>query len=197
MSANFHSLGLLVHGLAPGLSLLATTTTAAKKSTSSYSSLIIIIVIFGALYFLFIRPRSQRARAAQRQTQQANVGDEVMLTSGIIGRITEIEGDRASVEIAPDIEVEVVRRAIGQILVPGHQDFEPDDAPQAPGRDRGLPKVASDRSAGETDEEHDEAGAGEEDEGGEESESTGQADSEGEPHAPGEHLDVGGEGHSP
>lgn len=91
--------------------------TKAKSSTAS-TSILLLVVIVAIGYFLLIRPQRQRARKAQVQNQSATVGDEVMLTSGIFGRVTGIEGDRANIEIAPDIEIEVVMRAIAQRVAP-------------------------------------------------------------------------------
>lgn len=124
MSPHLNHMGLAVNGL-----ILAT------KAKSSSSATLLLLVGFGLLVYLFVlRPRSQKARRAQMQNKAAGVGDEVMLTSGIIGRVTSVEGDRATVEIAPEIEVEVVRRAIGQILQKA-DDETPLDVPPDPGSD--------------------------------------------------------------
>ena len=115
------------------LLLAAKSSSSTSKTTSNASSTIIFILIIGAIgYFLLIRPQRRRARA-QHQTQSSiEVGDEIMLTSGIIGRVTGIEGDRAHVEIAPGIEIEVVRAAIArQVPTPvpdGDFPVEHDDA---------------------------------------------------------------------
>lgn len=98
-----------------------------KSKSSSYSSLIFIVFIVLIGYFLLIRPQRQRARRQQAQTQEIAVGDEVMLTSGIIGRVVGFDGDRATLEISEGIEIEVVRRAIGQRLTE-----EPDDSDDIP-----------------------------------------------------------------
>jgi preprotein translocase subunit YajC len=135
MSSYLNHVGVTVHGLILASSTV-TTTTAAPKKTSTSSEFLIFIVIIGIAYFLFLRPRSQKMKRAQLQRQAANIGDEVMLTSGIIGRVTSIEGDRASVEIAPEIEVEVVMRAIGQVLAPADSDADLlGDLPPDPGHD--------------------------------------------------------------
>ena len=49
----------LLHILAVGTS---TTTKTSKKSSSSTYTLLFIVVIFGAVYFLFLRPRQQKMR---------------------------------------------------------------------------------------------------------------------------------------
>jgi preprotein translocase subunit YajC len=109
MSSHISQLALTFHGL------LATTSK--TKSSGSSATLFILIGFAILLYFLVFRGRNAKRRQAQQQAQAVNIGDEVMLTSGIIGRVTEIDGDRASIEIAPDIEIEVIRRAIAQRMV--------------------------------------------------------------------------------
>jgi hypothetical protein len=86
----------------------------------------------------------------------AGIGDEVMLTSGIIGRVTTIDGDRATIEIAPEIEVEVVVRAIGQVLVTADAELSL-DVPPDPGHD------ASDDDDEEYDEDDDDQDVHEDD----------------------------------
>jgi preprotein translocase subunit YajC len=132
MSSYLQQVGLTVHGF-----VLAVTSTTAAKSTSksSSSATLLLIVGFGLLVYLFVlRPRSQKMRRAQQQTGAAAVGDEVMLTSGIIGRVIEFEGDRATIEIAPEIEIEVVRRAVSQVLTKADADVSLDVSPD-PGYD--------------------------------------------------------------
>jgi preprotein translocase subunit YajC len=85
-----------------------------SKPSGSASPLIFIVIIAAIGYFLLIRPQRQKARRARQEQQAVEVGDEIMLTSGIIGRITSIEGDRARVEIAPGTEIDVVRAAISR-----------------------------------------------------------------------------------
>lgn len=121
---------------------------AAKKSSSPASSLIIIVVLFAAAYFLLIRPQRNRARRAQQTQQTIEIGDEVMLTSGIIGRVRWLEGDRARIEISDGVEVEVLRAAIARQVpatVPEDETTSsepplvdgshPDEAPSAEGWD--------------------------------------------------------------
>jgi preprotein translocase subunit YajC len=119
-SITFHGLGLAA---------------AKPKTSSSATSILILVVIVGIGYFLLIRPQRQRARKAQQQNQNVGVGDEVMLSSGIFGRVTGIEGDRASVEIAPDIEIEVVMRAIAQRVAPADVASEPELVSPDPAND--------------------------------------------------------------
>lgn len=98
----------------------------AKTTTSSSgtSTIIFILFIFVIAYFLLIRPQRTRAKRQQQSQQQIQIGDEVMLTSGIIGRVTWLEGDRARLEIAPGTEIEVVRNALGRRITPPVSDAD-------------------------------------------------------------------------
>jgi preprotein translocase subunit YajC len=109
MSLHHATASLMVH-----VGLLAATSS--KKPTTNGSYLFLIIIVVAAAYFLLIRPQRQRARRAQQGQQAVQIGDQVMLTSGIIGRVTWLEGDRARVEIAPHTEIEVLRAAIGRTI---------------------------------------------------------------------------------
>jgi preprotein translocase subunit YajC len=129
MSSHLNQVGLVFHGL----TLAATT-----KKPSSSSATLLLLIGFGLVVYLFVlRPRNRKMRATQQQTKDAGVGDEVMMASGIIGRVTSIEGDRAMLEIAPDIEIEIVRRAISTVLVKSDEELTL-DVPPDPGSDEYL-----------------------------------------------------------
>ncbi len=98
--------------------LLLAATTAKKPATNASSTIIFVVIIAAIAYFLLIRPQRRRAQRAQQVQASIEIGDEVMLTSGIIGRVTWLEGDRARVEIAPNTEVEVVKQALGRKVTP-------------------------------------------------------------------------------
>ena len=127
--------------------LLAATKSSSKTTSSSpFGSIIFFVLIIGAAYFLLLRPQRQRARRQQQEQQGVEIGDEVMLTSGIIGRVTWFEADRARLEIAPDVEVEVLRAAISKRVprpladddIAAHDD---EAAPTASSGARGVPAV--------------------------------------------------------
>jgi preprotein translocase subunit YajC len=86
--------------------------------------LIIIVVAFAFIYLVLLRPqRRQRTQQAQ-MWETLEVGDEVVTAGGIYGEITGFEGEDLLVEIAPDIEVRVARRAIGGVIRPESEEPE-------------------------------------------------------------------------
>jgi preprotein translocase subunit YajC len=99
----------------------------ASESSSSDSgnplfTLIFFGAIFGAMYFLLLRP--QRRRLKENQALQSSIGinDEVVLNSGIYGYITAIEDDVLWVDIADGhgserIEIRVARGSVARKTV--------------------------------------------------------------------------------
>ena len=84
-----------------------------------------IAVIF---WLLAIRPQQRRAREVQAMQQALGVGDDVMLTSGVYGTLTEIDEETVRVEIAPGVTIKVARGAVGRrIDEPGER---PEVAPE-------------------------------------------------------------------
>ena len=79
-----------IHTVAPlTVALLAA---AAKKSSSSFT-LIFIVLLFAVGYMFLIRPRRQRRQRQVQVSKQIEVGDKVLLSSGIIGRVERFVGD--------------------------------------------------------------------------------------------------------
>lgn len=72
--------------------------------------LIFIAVIF---WFLLLRPQQRRAREIGAMQRALGVGDDVMLTSGVYGTLTEVDEDTVRVEVAPGVTLKVARGAIG------------------------------------------------------------------------------------
>lgn len=79
-------------------------------------SLLPIVAIALLFWLLIIRPASRRQKELTRMQSALKVGDEVMLTSGIFGRLTRTEGDRLDVEVAEGVVVQVARGAIATVV---------------------------------------------------------------------------------
>ena len=104
----------------PALHALVFAATAKKSSGSSTFLFVLLILAVGA--FLFIRPQRRRQREQAAMQKAIEPGDEVVMTSGIVGRVKTMNDERVQVEIAPGTTVDVVRRAIGQRVAPSTWD---------------------------------------------------------------------------
>ncbi len=79
-------------------------------------SLLPLVAIALLFWLLIIRPASRRQKNQLRMQSSINLGDEVMLTSGIFGTVTEVTDDRLMVDIAPGVTIRVARGAIGNVV---------------------------------------------------------------------------------
>jgi len=112
--------------------------------------LFIIVIGFLLVYLLFVRPQKRRQTEQQRMTDDIRVGDEVLTVGGIYGTVSQVEDDQVTVEIAPQTEVRVARRAIaGVTREPEEAETEEADEGEEPGEakesheDEGSGPVAS------------------------------------------------------
>ncbi len=106
---------------------LALAATSAKKSSGS-STLLLFVLLFGAMYFLWLRP--QRKKMQQRQLDQVrsiDIGDEVVTQSGIIGTVVGLDDDRAEIQVSTGVVLTVVRAAIGRRVEPVVPESASDD----------------------------------------------------------------------
>ena len=78
-----------------------------------------IILIFVVFYFLLIRPQQKKAKEAKAMLDALQKGDEVVTAGGLLGRVTKLTDQYATVEIAPNTEITVQRGAISQLLPKG------------------------------------------------------------------------------
>jgi preprotein translocase subunit YajC len=76
-----------------------------------------IILMFVLLYFLMIRPQMKRAKETKAMIEALQKGDEVITAGGVLGRITRISDAYISLEIAPNMEINVQKAAV-QVLLP-------------------------------------------------------------------------------
>ncbi len=75
-------------------------------------ALIVLAITFALLWVLFILPQQRRVRAHQQLVSGLDEGDEVVLTAGIHGRITELGPEEMKLEVAPGVELRVARQAV-------------------------------------------------------------------------------------
>jgi preprotein translocase subunit YajC len=92
----------------------------------------ITLILFLALpVVLFLMMRSQRRKAAQQQERQraAEIGDEIMTTSGIFGTIVDEDEDQGTVvvQIAPGTNITMIRAGIARVVTEDEDDVSDED----------------------------------------------------------------------
>jgi len=91
------------------------------------ASLVLLAVMFGALYFFMIVPQQRRAKAHREMLASLEEGDEVMTSGGIHGVVAEVDGDIIWLEVAPEVELKVLKSAIADKAGTDDDDDETDD----------------------------------------------------------------------
>ncbi len=61
-----------------------------------------MVVIFGAMYFLLIRPQRKKQKEEKKMRENLQVGDEVITIGGIHGRIISLKEDTMVIESLSD-----------------------------------------------------------------------------------------------
>ncbi len=78
-----------------------------------------LIILFVLFYFLLIRPQMKRAKEHRQMVEALSVGDEVVTTGGVAGRITTLGDHFIDVEIADKVTVKVQKQAVSSLLPKG------------------------------------------------------------------------------
>ena len=101
------------------------------------SSILILLIGFAVIWLLIVMPQRRRQKAHQELIHRLAPGDYVITSGGLYGTVTDVGEDDLGLEVAPDVEVRVAKRAVGGVVPPEEiEDVEPDDereaAPPAP-----------------------------------------------------------------
>ena len=95
--------------------------------------LLMLVVFVGAAYFLMIRPQQKRMREHQSQIDALQPGARVILSSGVFATLSHIADTQAIVELAPGVEVTILKQAIARVAKNDEEEFEfTDEAEETP-----------------------------------------------------------------
>ena len=80
-----------------------------------FGTLIFFVPVIILFYFMLIRPQQKQMKAHRELIAGLKRGDSVVMSNGMIGKITRVENDEAMVEIAQGVNVRVVKSMITQV----------------------------------------------------------------------------------
>ena len=123
---------------------------AQSSGGGSYAGLLIPVLLLGVFYFLLIRPQQRRAKEQQALIRSVEEGDEIVMTSGIIGTIVAIDedDDTLTVKIAPGTQVRILRAGVGRLLTADDEDYDDEDYDEDEDGDEGGEHDTSDEQQG-------------------------------------------------
>jgi len=79
----------------------------------------LMLGLFVFFYFIAIRPQRKRQKEHDLLVGGLQKGDEVVMTSGLLGKVRKIEGDYLVLEAADGMELKFQRIAVHAVLPKG------------------------------------------------------------------------------
>ena len=92
---------------------------AGGEAGGSLFSLLPLVVIFILFYFLLIRPQQKRAKQHKEMVAALKKGEEIVTNGGLLGKVTDVEDNFVTIEIATGLNVRIQRQAIAQVMPKG------------------------------------------------------------------------------
>lgn len=112
--------------------------------------LILIFVAFIAImYFFMIRPQKKRMEQQQQMISALEPGSRVLLSTGFYGTLRATGNEQVVVELAPGVEVTVLKQAIMKAVSADDEEFAyadestADDSVDAAVSDTATPEVST------------------------------------------------------
>ncbi|MDX9943664.1 MAG: preprotein translocase subunit YajC [Azonexus sp.] len=101
------------------ISLAHAQTAGAADPTGGFMQLLPMILMFVVLWFLMIRPQMKKAKEHKQLIAALQKGDEVVTGGGLVGKITKVDDNYITLEIAEGTEVVVQKPAVAIALPKG------------------------------------------------------------------------------
>jgi len=77
------------------------------------SGILMMVLIFVVFYFFMIRPQQKRQKEIKKQRENMQVGDKVVTSGGMYGKIREIKDDNTVIiEIAENVRIKVDKSSV-------------------------------------------------------------------------------------
>ena len=96
---------------------------AAPAEGSALMGMLPIVLMFVILYFLMIRPQMKRQKEHKKMVEALGKGDEIIMTGGMLGKISKVSDNYLTVEISQSgdkaVETIVQRSAVTAVLPKG------------------------------------------------------------------------------
>lgn len=87
--------------------------------------ILILPILILIMYFMLIRPQQQRMKEHQRLLAAVDVGDDIVTSGGIYGRVSELDGDTLFLQVADGIEIKITKESVAGMV--NYDDAEADD----------------------------------------------------------------------
>lgn len=91
----------------------------AAAQQGSFGPIIFLVAILAFMYFLVWRPQQKKAKDHRALVAGIAVDDEVLLSSGMIGKVSALYDQYVAVNVGNDVIVTVQRVAVAAVMPKG------------------------------------------------------------------------------
>ncbi len=92
------------------------------QQADPFGFLLPMAIIVGAFYFLMIRPQQKKQKAHTALIAALEVGDEIMTSGGLLGRITGVSEHYVIVQVSDNTEIKMQKSSVSQVVPKGTFD---------------------------------------------------------------------------
>ena len=99
-------------------------TTTGEDGGSGFGGFLPLIIIMALLWLVLLRPQQRRAKNRREMLSKLEIGDEVLMSSGVYGRIASFDEQTVLVDIADNVRIKVTRDSIAERIT--YHEWEDD-----------------------------------------------------------------------
>lgn len=85
---------------------------AEQQAGGGMEGIVMLVIMFAIFYLLLIRPQQKRAKQHKELVNRLKAGDEVVSAGGIHGKVTAVQDDIVTLEIAANVRIRINRNSI-------------------------------------------------------------------------------------
>ena len=87
----------------------------ADGGQSAIMNIIPLIFMFAIFYFLLIRPQQKKAKEHRALIESLKKGDQVITAAGIHGKVTALDENVITLEVAPGVNIKISKGFIASL----------------------------------------------------------------------------------
>ncbi|WP_096084465.1 preprotein translocase subunit YajC [Agaribacterium haliotis] len=92
---------------------------APAPQNAGFLNILLLVGLFVFMYFMIIRPQRKRQKEHQSLVDSLGKGDEVVMSSGLLGKITEVDDAYVTVKAADNVELKYQKASVHAVLPKG------------------------------------------------------------------------------
>jgi preprotein translocase subunit YajC len=74
------------------------------------------ILMFAVLYLLVLRPQQKKVKEQQQMLSALKAGDDIITSSGMLGKITDVSEKVVTLEVADNVRVKMLKSQVSQVV---------------------------------------------------------------------------------